>query len=54
MYERLLDVEHRNLVHIFYVAEGKKDALVVMEYISGKNLEDYIEEKTNLTGKEAL
>ncbi|RKJ66315.1 serine/threonine protein kinase [Roseburia sp. 1XD42-69] len=54
VYERLLDVEHRNLVHIFYVAEGKKDALVVMEYISGKTLEDYIEEKTNLTGKEAL
>lgn len=53
VYERLMTVEHRNLVHIFYVAEGKNDSLVVMEYISGKTLAEYIEEK-NLTGKEAL
>lgn len=54
VYQRLASLEHRNLVHIFYIAEGEKDVLVVMEYVSGKALEDYLEEKGILAGKEAL
>lgn len=54
IYQNLFKIWHRNLVHILFVAEGEKDTIVVMEYISGKNLEDYCKEKGRLSEGEAL
>jgi len=54
IYKKLITVEHGNLVHILYVAEGRRNALVVMEYVSGKTLADYCEEKGTISEEEAL
>lgn len=54
VYRCLLDVRHKNLVHILFIAEGEKDTLVVMEYISGKTLGTCYGENGRLTEQEAL
>lgn len=54
IYQSLKTVQHRNLVHILFVAEGSKNALVVMEYVSGITLADYCEEKGTVSEEESL
>lgn len=54
VYQCLMSVRHRNLIPIFFVAEGEKNGLVIMEFISGKMLEDCYGERGRLSEKEAL
>lgn len=54
VYERISTLHSRNLVNILYVARGARDALVIMEYISGKTIEEYLKEKVIFSEKETF
>ena len=43
----LKQVKHRNIVHLYNVISTKKEIYLVMEYVKGKELFSYINEKKN-------
>ena len=50
----LARMQHSNIVNVFEVIEANNTAYIVMEYIDGGNLDDYIARKGHLTEDEAL
>lgn len=50
----LARMQHPNIVNVFEVIETNNTAYIVMEYIDGGNLDDYITRKGHLTEDEAL
>lgn len=50
----LARMQHSNIVNVFEVIEANNTAYIVMEYIDGGNLDDYIARKGHLSEDEAL
>lgn len=51
---KMSKLEHPNITHVFEVIEANNTAYIVMEYIEGGNLDDYIRQQGSIEEQEAL
>lgn len=54
VYERIKDIHHPNLPHIYEVCFAKDCCIIIEEYISGETLENVLEERKLLSEQEAI
>lgn len=52
VYERMISLQSPHLVPIFHVAESERTALVIMEYVSGRTIEDLQKDVTLFSEEE--
>lgn len=52
--QKLANFKHENIVKVFEYFEANNTAYVVLEFVEGENLKDYVKEKKNLDESEAL
>lgn len=54
IYEQMKEIHHKNLISVYHVARGEDKALVIMEYVSGRTLEEYLREKRTFSEEETI
>lgn len=51
---QVINLDHPNIVHVYNVGDYKQQPFIVMEYVKGKTLKDYLRENGALTPEVAL
>lgn len=51
---QVIELDHPNIVHVYNVGEYKQQPFMVMEYVKGKTLKDYLRENGALNPETAL
>lgn len=54
VYEQLSGLDNAYLVKIFHVAENESQALVIMEYVSGRTIEEWLKEISVFSERETI
>ena len=50
----LLDLHHRNVIELFEVHESKNSLYIVLEYLSGGSLSDFLKRSTEFLTDETV
>lgn len=51
---QVINLNHPNIVHVYNVGDYKQQPFIVMEYVKGKTLKDYLREHGALTSEKAV
>lgn len=51
---QVINLDHPNIVHVYNVGDYKQQPFIVMEYVKGKTLKDYLRENGALTPEDAV